>query len=451
MQTVAPETKKQVAEWYTPGVPRKPLWRTAAEAIVCLIVAVAVLEGFFRLSGVGGQEFLTPSKTLGTTHLPGKKIIWRMEGFSADNLNAIGYRDVEHTIAKPAGVKRIAVLGDSHSEGLQVPLQDIYARRLETQLNEKGNHNFEVINFACSGYSTAQEYVQYTHEVEQYKPDVTVVLMHWGNTTANIVDPKRRNKAQPRPYFYLDEKGNLRQDNSVIDWYYAPGSENSAWAKTINWLQLNSRIYGVLTQTDMALNNNEKVYFKWRGNFQRVLAFVQGKNPKAEVPGPAYAEQDPTKVTDALVVALADKCTKSGSKLVVMLLPDPTGTASQQLASELTALGKEHGFGLLDLSAAFKKHPQQKDLFLRVHLSSLGHKFVADTLQEYLIQNNLLATNTVTVVSPRAPDSAAAKQIAAKLPKEEASAPSAQRAVSGAAPRESFPGYETLQEPWSVK
>lgn len=451
MQTVAPETKKQVAEWYTPGVPRKPLWRTAAEAVVCLVVAVAVLEGFFRVSGVGGQEFLTPSKTLGTTHLPGKNIIWRMEGFSADNLNSIGYRDIEHTVAKPTGVKRIAVLGDSHSEGLQVPLQDIYARRLESQLNDGAKHNFEVINFACSGYSTAQEYVQYTHEVEQYKPDVTVVLMHWGNTTANIVDPKRRNKAQPRPYFYLDQSGKLQQDNSVIDWYYAPGSENSAWAKTINWLQLNSRIYGVLTQTDMALNNNEKVYFKWRGNFQRLLAFVQGKNPKAEVPGPTYAEQDPTKVTDALVVALADKCTKSGSKLVVMLLPDPTGTASQQLASELTSLGKEHGFGLLDLSAAFKKHPQQKDLFLRVHLSSLGHKFVADTLQEYLIQNNLLATNTASVESPETPDSAVANEVATKSPNEETNAAAAQPAASGAVLPKSIAGSETLQKSPSVK
>jgi len=443
MQTVAPPEKKQVAEWYTPGVPRKPLWRTAAEALVCLVVAVAILEGVFRISGVGGQEFLTPSTTLGTTHLPGKNIIWRMEGFSADNLNSIGYRDIEHTVAKPAGVKRIAVLGDSHSEGLQVPLQDVYARRLEMQLNEGASHNFEVINFACSGYSTAQEYVQYTHEVEQYKPDVTVVLMHWGNTSANIVDPKKRNKAQPRPYFYIDGEGKLQQDNSVIDWYYAPGAENNAWAKAINWLQLNSRIYGVLTQTDMALNNNERVYFKWRGNFQRVLAFLQGKDPKAEVPGPSYGEQDPTKVTDALVVALSDKCAKTGSKLVVMLLPDPTGTASQQLAGELTALGKEHGFGLLDLSEAFKKHPQQKDLFLRVHLSSLGHKFVADTLQEYLQQNDLLTTTTPMADSSLAGDT----KVASKAPVDNSEdAPAATQHAT-----DSFPGYETLKAPVSVK
>jgi hypothetical protein len=455
MPTVAPPTKKQVTQWYTPGTQRKPWWRTAAEALLCLVIAVAALEGFFRVAGVGGQEFLTPDRTLGTTHLPGKNVIWRMEGFSADNLNTIGYRDIDHTIAKPDGIKRIAVLGDSHSEGLQVPLQDSYARRLEESLNAGEKHNFEVLNFACSGYSTAQEYVQYTHEVEKYKPDVTVVLMHWGNTGANICDPKKRRSAQPRPYFYLDADGKLQQDNSVIDWYYAPNSENTPWAKAINFLQCNSRIYGVFTQTDMALNNNEKLYFKWRGNFQRVLAFLQGKNPKAEPPGPVYAEQDPTKVTDALVVALAEKCTKSGSKLVVMLLPDPTGTASEKLSGELSALGAQHGFGLLDLSAAFKKHPQSKDLFLRVHLSSLGHKFVSDTLQEYLMQNNLLATSPVSPATDTAETAAATASSAAvettDSSDDSGKALAARPGKLQAEPMETFPGYDALPVPGSVK
>jgi lysophospholipase L1-like esterase len=388
MQTITRTMK--LAQGHVEDVQRKPLWKSAGEAVVCLIVAVVLLEAFFSIAGVGGQEFLTPNRVLGTTHLPRKHVIWRMEGFSADSLNSRGYRDVEHRISKPKGIKRIAVLGDSHSEGLQVPLNDTYARRLESSLNGLDPEKYEVLNFACSGYSTAQEYVQFSYEVEPFKPDITVVLMHWGNTAANIVDPKKRRVAQPRPYFYLDAKGNLKQDNSVSECYLPAGAEDSPWAKTISFLQRNSRIYGVLCQTDMALNNNEKLYFKWRGRFQNMLSYLKGKNLNAEPPGPVYAEQDPIKVTDALVVALADKCTKSGSKLIIMLLPDPSGTAAgRQLSAELTKLGAEHGFGLLDLTTAFKQHPQSKDLFLRVHLSSLGHKFVADTLKDYLEQQNV--------------------------------------------------------------
>ena len=380
------------------SAPRKPWWRNVFEAAVCIVLAVFALEGLFRVAGVGGQEFMVVDHKLGTKHIPGKQVIWRMEGFSADNINSLGYRDIEHTVAKPLGVKRVAIMGDSHSEGLQVPLQDTYARRLEESLNDSAHKtadktNYEVVNFACSGYSTAQEYVQFSEEVVPYKPDVTVVLMHWGNTTANIVDPKKRRLAQPRPYFYLDNEGRLQEDDSVSDWYNKPGAENTPWAKTIAFLQLHSRIYGVLTQTDLALNINERLYWRLRGAVQRGITMAQGKDHKAEPPGPAYAEQDATKVTEALVVALAGKCAQNGSKLVIMLLPDPSGKASEKLSKELTTLGAQNGFGLLDLSDAFKKHPQSKDLFLRVHLSSQGHKFVADTLQGFLQQNGYLSAD----------------------------------------------------------
>jgi len=363
------------------------------------MLAVFALESLFAIAGVGGQEFMQIDHKLGTKHIPNKQVIWRMEGFSADKLNSFGYRDIEHTVAKPLGVKRVAVMGDSHSEGLQVPLQDTYARRLEESLNDSAHKtadktNYEVLNFACSGYSTAQEYVQFSQEVVPYKPDVTVILMHWGNTTANIVDPNKRRLAQPRPYFYLDSEGALKEDDSVSDWYYKPGAESEPLAKTIAFLQRHSRIYGVLCQTDLALNINERLYWRLRGAVQRGITMAQGKNHKAEPPGPAYVEQDATEVTEALVVALSKECAKNGSKLVIMLLPDPSGKASEKLSKELTALGAQNSFGLLDLSDAFKTHPASKDLFLRVHLSSQGHKFVADTLQSFLQQNGYLSANS---------------------------------------------------------
>src|SRR5688572_26831400 len=44
--------------------------------------------------------------------------------------NSMGFRDREHERAKPPGVKRIVVIGDSFSEAVQVNVEDTFHRKL---------------------------------------------------------------------------------------------------------------------------------------------------------------------------------------------------------------------------------------------------------------------------------------------------------------------------------
>src|ERR1700687_5059060 len=97
-------------------------------------------------------------------------------------------RDVEHTIAKPAGVYRIALLGDSATEGLQVPFDATYGREIERIYAAHGI-KAEVLNFGCSGYSTGQEVLQFEREVAQYKPDLSILLYNRGDSMENIRKP----------------------------------------------------------------------------------------------------------------------------------------------------------------------------------------------------------------------------------------------------------------------
>ncbi len=107
----------------------------AGQAILALIVGIVLLEGYFRLAGVGEQEFVQPDLTMGCRHIPGKKVIWRMEGYSSDKLSSVGLRDSEHVIAKPVGTYRIALLGDSAVESMQVSMGKTFGKVLEKLLN----------------------------------------------------------------------------------------------------------------------------------------------------------------------------------------------------------------------------------------------------------------------------------------------------------------------------
>ncbi|NJN40591.1 MAG: SGNH/GDSL hydrolase family protein [Gammaproteobacteria bacterium] len=73
------------------------------------------------------------------------------------DFNHLGFRDREHAEAKPPGVRRVVVVGDSFSEAIQVDLERTYWHRLEGLLGEATGTNWEVINLGVGDFGTAQE------------------------------------------------------------------------------------------------------------------------------------------------------------------------------------------------------------------------------------------------------------------------------------------------------
>lgn len=87
--------------------------------------------------------------------------------------NSRGFRDHEHAPARPDGVFRIALIGDSVAEGRDVPPDSSFGRVLERMLNERGDgRRYEVILLARIGYSTSQEIVLLESEAPRYHPDL---------------------------------------------------------------------------------------------------------------------------------------------------------------------------------------------------------------------------------------------------------------------------------------
>ena len=111
-------------------------------------------------------------------------------------INSYGFRDDEFSRQKAADVFRIAVLGDSQEEALQVPLfdtwQKVMARKLseelekaagperprsasETALRRPLARRVESYNFGVSGYGTDQEWLTLREKVWQFSPDMVIL------------------------------------------------------------------------------------------------------------------------------------------------------------------------------------------------------------------------------------------------------------------------------------
>jgi lysophospholipase L1-like esterase len=356
-------------------------WLIAIESAALAVVGIAGLELTLNACGVGMEEILQPDPVMGTTHIPNKQIVWRMEGFSKDQFNSQGLRDVEHSISKPANAYRVALLGDSATEGLQVPTSENYGAFLQKQLNVP-NKQVEVLNFGTSGYSTGQEVLQYEREAAQYKPDLTILLYNRGDALENIRKPTDL-KAEPRPYFYVDAQGNLQTDNAVLQ-----ANEQSLKPNpVIDFLRTNSRLYGVLSHANLTLSINEPHYRKVRS---WIMTPFKPRHISRQAPA-AYAEQDVWNVTSALISRLDESCRKTGSKLVVVSFPN--SVQDPEFGKQIEALhklGKDKGFSVFDLTPTFRWHPDPKSLFVKYHFSTAGHKVVSEKIAEHLQKSTSL-------------------------------------------------------------
>jgi hypothetical protein len=110
--------------------------------------------------------------------------------------NSNGFRDKERTYEKKKDTYRILVLGDSMTEGLQVPLEQTFPYILEEGLNSgssggsttslplnryPGSQRFEVINLGMTGFGTDQEYLTLKHYGLKYQPDFVILAFFIGN------------------------------------------------------------------------------------------------------------------------------------------------------------------------------------------------------------------------------------------------------------------------------
>ena len=94
--------------------------------LVSLLAGVAIAEGTLRAFDVTYPFPWTLDTERGIALRPGAKGVYREEGEGRFRINSEGMRDRERAVAKPAGSLRVAVLGDSMTEALQVAYEESF-------------------------------------------------------------------------------------------------------------------------------------------------------------------------------------------------------------------------------------------------------------------------------------------------------------------------------------
>jgi len=162
---------------------------------VAAVIALAGLELFLRATGFSSPVWYQSDPVLGWTLRPGASGWYNREGRALVQVNSAGQRDREHALQKPAGVYRIAVLGDAYAEAMQVPMESTYWAQLPGLLGSCGfqqGKRIEVLNFGVRDYGTAQIYLTLERTAIRYAPDLVLLQFdHDVRDNSPALDPIR--------------------------------------------------------------------------------------------------------------------------------------------------------------------------------------------------------------------------------------------------------------------
>jgi hypothetical protein len=183
--------------------------------LVTVLLCLAVIEIGLRIAGFSYPEFYVVDARRGYALRPSVEGWYRKEGEAYVRINSEGLRDREHNKVKPSNTLRIAVLGDSYTEALQVPFENSFCAVLERKLRECQNdgRDVEVINFGVSGYGTAQELLTLRDQVWQYSPDMVMLAITTNNDISDNVRELKR--VDQIPYFVWRDDA-LVEDQSFL-------------------------------------------------------------------------------------------------------------------------------------------------------------------------------------------------------------------------------------------
>lgn len=181
-----------------------------AAVTVASLVAVILAEIVVRVAGLGADQLLRSDPLLGVRFIPATRGLSQGPCYSTEvTTNSQGWRSPEFTQAKPAGVLRVLVLGDSFMAGVQVDDNQTFARVLESRLRTSGiQRQVEVINLGVPSWGTDQEYVALREFGRALDPDLVVLAFYAQNDVSdNDVGMRLRVSRYLKPYFKLENGG----------------------------------------------------------------------------------------------------------------------------------------------------------------------------------------------------------------------------------------------------
>jgi hypothetical protein len=334
---------------------------------------------------VPGKSFFFWGSALGKLadeSVRGNEVVWNREGF----------HDVDHAVAKPSRCARVVVLGDSFVEGVHVPTDALFHRRLEAalahateppppaelaratapippRLGSVAGAQAEAMAFGWSGWGQEQELRVLRERARPYAPDLVLV----GFLPSN------------------DVRNNHPELEAIA------GRQAGPLLPLANWLAFRRGLYFTSFVVDQA---NRAIRAMSRED--AIDYDVYRERPASpELWDQAWAR------TDALIGRLVDEAASGGARLAVLVFTSekeirgvsaPVGGIREgcdfrRPARKMVEICARRGIPCLDLAPRFvaRGGPDLARLHLPSdgHWTRTGHAWAAEETARFLVESGV--------------------------------------------------------------
>ena len=372
-----------------------------------LCIALVLAEVSLRLIGFSFPVFYTYDDIVGSALRPGVEGWNRTEGEAFIRISSNGLRDREHSTTKPPNTIRIAVLGDSMAEALQVPMEATFWSVMERRVKECGafgTRDVEVLNFGVSGYGTAQELLTLRHRVSEYSPDMVVLAFYPGNDVRN--NSRELEPMKLRPFFRL-QKGALVLDNGFLSDPEYLSFKNSFGVRE---MLFDSRMFQLLRRTKVGIEQRTSKEARTPQGPNAEL----GLDDRIFLPPASESWRSAWEVTERLTARMRDEAAAMGARFLLVSIPigiqaNPDAKVREQFArglgatdllypeSRLRALGEKEKIDVLLLAPSFQSYAEKNRVYLHGfnntalgsgHLNKDGHRLAGDLISDHICRSH---------------------------------------------------------------
>ena len=355
--------------------------------IIAILAEVALRIGSYRHGRVNLSAFTRYDPQLGWRIAPNTDTkVFEPDYSTTLQYGPKGLRGKDRPYAKPAGVSRILMLGDSMVDGYSVPLENRVSEVLETRLGP----GTEVVNLGVSGYSTDQEMLMLESEGWKYQPDLVVLFLYYNDVWMN--GERLLARYTFKPVFQLDDGGNLALTGVPVP--------NPAPA-----LEDRFKLYALIRDVVKGSPSLYKMATLGHGWASSTLPMPAGAGGTADQ-FRVYQKEDKPElrrvwaITQALLRRMNRETQEHGGRFLVFYAPSRVELSADEWAQSnipdtyapgvvlqhLREICNAEGIALLDPSQRFREARKNGPLSYAhdVHWTPAGHRLAADLLTEYI-------------------------------------------------------------------